>query len=300
MTLASFLLHMYDAQYKKLTIITLLIVFFSIVFLAGKYAFTGEVINKGVSLKGGITITVPVSNEIKLSEIAEKLSSRFPQADMSVRGITKQGTLTAIIVEASDVADTELIAGISAIGIPTVEGEYSVEHMGAALGAAFFGQAIRAVILSFLFMAIVVFITFRAPVPSFFVVLAAFSDIICTLAVINLLGVKLSTAGIAAFLMLIGYSVDTDILLTTRVLKNKQGTVLEKTLDAMRTGTLMTATAILATIIGYFFTQSEVIQQIMLILSIGLFFDFFMTWIQNAGILRWYLERKNQVQHVKN
>jgi len=300
MTLASFLFRMYDTQYKKLTIITLLVVFFSIFFLAGKYALTGEIINRGVSLKGGITITVPVSNEIKLSEIAEKLSSQFPQADISVRGITQQGTLTAMIIEAADIADTDLIAAINAIGIQTIEGEYSVEHMGAALGTAFFGQAIRAVILSFLFMAIVVFITFRAPVPSFFVVLAAFSDIVCTLAVINLLGVKLSTAGIAAFLMLIGYSVDTDILLTTRVLKNKQGTVLEKTLDAMRTGTLMTATAILATIIAYFFTQSEVIQQIMLILSIGLFFDFFMTWIQNSGILRWYLERKNQVQNVKN
>ncbi|MDO8660446.1 MAG: protein translocase subunit SecF [Candidatus Woesearchaeota archaeon] len=300
MSFKSSVLHLYDTHYKKFTIITLLIVFFAIVFLAGKYALTGEMINKGVSLKGGITITVPVSKEIQLLEISEKLSFQFPQADITVRGITQQGTLKAIIIEAADVSDTDLIIGISALGIPTIKGEYSVEHMGAALGDAFFGQAIRAVILAFLFMAIVVFITFRAPVPSFFVVLAAFSDIVCTLAVINLLGVKLSTAGIAAFLMLIGYSVDTDILLTTRVLKNKQGTVLERTLDAMQTGTLMTATASLATIIGYFFTQSEVIQQIMLILSIGLFFDFFMTWVQNAGILRWYLERKHQVQHVKN
>jgi len=78
------------------------------------------------------------------------------------------------------------------------------------------------------------------------------------------------------------------------VLKRKEGTILERTLDAMRTGLLMTATALTATIIGYFFSQSDVIKQIMLILTIGLVVDVFMTWIQNAGILRWYLEWKEK------
>ena len=68
-------------------------------------------------------------------------------------------------------------------------------------------------------MGLVVFIYFRTLVPSLAVILAAFSDIVVTLAIFNLTGEKLSTAGVAAFLMLIGYSVDTDILLNTRVLK---------------------------------------------------------------------------------
>ena len=41
------------------------------------------------------------------------------------------------------------------------------------------------------------------------------------LALIDFLGIEISAAGIAAFLMLIGYSVDTDILLTSRALKRK-------------------------------------------------------------------------------
>jgi preprotein translocase subunit SecF len=77
-------------------------------------------------------------------------------------------------------------------------------------------------------MGLVVFFYFRSIAPSLAVILEAFSDIIVTLAIFNLTGIKLSTAGIAAFLMLIGYSVDTDILLSTRVLKRKDGTVMER------------------------------------------------------------------------
>ena len=58
--------------------------------------------------------------------------------------------------------------------------------------------------------------------PAFAVMFSAFADIVMTLAVVNLVGIKLSTAGIVAFLMIIGYSVDTDILLTTRLLKRKE------------------------------------------------------------------------------
>lgn len=76
-------------------------------------------------------------------------------------------------------------------------------------------------------MAIVVFIVFRQVVVSLLVVLCALADILTAAASMNLTGVQLSLGTVAALLMLIGYSVDTDILLTMRVLKRK-GTVDEK------------------------------------------------------------------------
>jgi len=131
-------------------------------------------------------------------------------------------------------------------------------------------------------------------VPSLAVILAAFSDIVVTVAVVNLLGIKLGTAGIAAFLMLIGYSVDTDILLTTRVLKRKEGTEFERILSSVSTGMTMTLTAITAVAVAIIFTQNDTIRQIMTILLIGLLADIINTWIQNVGILRFYLERKSR------
>jgi len=157
-------------------------------------------------------------------------------------------------------------------------------------------QTITAILIAFIAMAVVVFITFRAWVPSMFVILAAVSDIISTLAVISLLGIKLSTAGVAAFLMLIGYSVDTDILLTTRVLKRKEGTVFERILKAMKTGMTMSGTSLFAAFVAFYFSKSDVIRQIMLIIFIGMLFDMIYTWLQNASILRIYMEKR----HGKN
>ena len=123
------------------------------------------------------------------------------------------------------------------------------------------------------------------------------SDIIVTLAIVDLMGMKLSTGGIAAFLMLIGYSVDTNVLLNTRVLKRKNGSVFERVIGAVKTGMMMTLTTMGALIVGIIFVQSAVIKQIMIIVLIGLVVDMINTWIQNVGILRWYMDRKSKVKN---
>ena len=294
MSLKETLLRIYDTQYKKLMVFSFLLLFVCIASLSVSYARTGELFQKGVSLKGGITMTVPVDQQVDIHQLERALTSKFPNADIGVREITEAGVATALIIEASDVTNAELETALPELGVKLEQGKYSVESMGSSLGQRFFSQTIRALIYAFVFMAIVVFLTFRSIVPSSFVILAAVSDLISTLAVVNLLGIKLSTAGIAALLMLIGYSVDTDILLTTKVLKRKGegGTIFQRTVGALRTGLTMTATALVASIIGMFFTQSDTIRQIMMITTIGLLFDVIYTWFQNAGILRWYLEKK--------
>ena len=88
--------------------------------------------------------------------------------------------------------------------------------------------------LSFLFIAIVVFITFRSFIPSIAVVYAAFMDIVIPVAITLLFNIKISAAGISALLMLIGYSIDTDILLTTRVLKRKEGRIWERMISSKK------------------------------------------------------------------
>ena len=168
--------------------------------------------------------------------------------------------------------------------------------MGSALGDSFFRQLILALLTAFALMGIVVFIYFRVPVPSIAVIAAGFSDIIVTLAIFNLTGMKLGTAGIAAFLMLIGYSVDTDILLTSRVLKRKEGTVMDRIYGAITTGMTMTWTTIAAVTVALLLIKSDTIKQIMFIIFIGLFVDMLMTWVQNVGILRWYLEHKEKAK----
>lgn len=280
----------YEDNYKLLLAIPFLMLLLAVIQIAYQYNATGDFVNRGVELKGGLTLTIP-GKSYDINELEQILNEDL-QGDISVRRISQT---KGLLIEASDVEEKDLLDKVQEIiGELDPQTDYSLEEMGSSLGASFFKEITKAIVIAFILMGIVVFITFRVPAPSLAVILAALSDIIVTLAIFNLTGAKLGKGGIAAFLMLIGYSVDTDILLSTKVLKRKFGTVMDRVYSAMKTGITMNITTIAAITVAMFFTQSDVIKQIMTILLIGLLVDIINTWIQNVGILRLYLERKRQ------
>lgn len=333
----------YDSQYKLLLIIPFLLLVFSLVSLGAKYASTGDFINRDVSLKGGVTITITTDQSIDIDSLRDYIALEFPENGIEVRSLTRLGKQAGVIIvadiseeEVEEKLDPLLESAENLIGITLTKENYSVEIVGSSLGISFFREVMRSLLVAFCFMGAVVFLYFgpdiklkvitfilailtsslifmnagivtdiialliglgmlyiflRWSIPSFAVILAALSDIIVTLAIVNITGMKLSSAGIAAFLMLIGYSVDTDILLSTRVLKRKEGTVLERIFSAAKTGFTMTLTTLAALSVAMIFTDSLVIRQIMEILLIGLGVDIINTWIQNVGVLRLYLEK---------
>ncbi|RLI51881.1 MAG: hypothetical protein DRP09_18755, partial [Candidatus Thorarchaeota archaeon] len=285
---------LYNKHYKKLFAIPLLIVLVSLAILYANYAETGDIIKKDVTLKGGLIVTVYTDASLEIVESAIK--EAYPDADISARRLIEFGTEKQIglIIEASDITEEELKPVLEkALGVELTRDNYSVEEAKSTLGEAFYKQMLIAILLALLFMAVVVFITFRTFIPSLAVVFAAFADMTVTLAVLNLLDIKLSTAGIAAILLLLGYSIDTDILMTTRVLKRREGTIYERIKSSVKTGLTMTSTTLVALIAGYIVSQSIVIKQMFTIIIIGLIVDVIMTYLMNAGLLVWYAKKKN-------
>ena len=269
----------------------------AILIIGFKVASTGDFINRDVSLKGGVTVTVQTDQQVDVLQLKDIISSKFPANDVSTKSLSRFGTQVGVIVEV-DIAEDQVNDLIeetgNALDRKLTTQDYAIEIVGSSLGESFFREIIIAILIAFVLMAIVVFIYFRTIIPSAAVILAVFSDILITLAIVNLLGLRISTAGIAAFLMLIGYSVDTNILLSTRVLKRREGTEMERIYSALKTGIMMSSTTLIAITSALIFTQSEVIRQIMIILLIGLLIDLINTWIQNVAILRMYLERKSK------
>lgn len=292
------LLEFYDKKYKLLLIIPIVMLVLALAQIGYQSYKTGDFIKRDVSLKGGVTVTIPYQQNVNIVRLENEISSKFPDHDVAVRSLRSSGAVVGIIVEAdidgNDKAQTGKLLGAveSSLKIDLSSIEYGIEVIGSSLGSSFFKESLIALAVAFMFMGIVVLIYFRTFIPSVAIILAAFSDMAVALAVINIMDVRVGTAGIAAFLMLIGYSVDTDILLTVRVLKRKEGTVMDRIVSSIKTGMTETLTAIVAVTVAMFVTQSEVIRQIMLILLIGLVADIFNTWIQNVGLLRIYIERK--------
>jgi preprotein translocase subunit SecF len=276
-------------------IIPLILVVFSLVYLGMFYSKNNDLIYRDVSLSGGTTITL--NGNIESSSLESQLKAKY--TDISFRTLTdlRSGETLAFIIESS-VESNLLKADVENIlGYNLTEDNSSIEFTGPSLSQGFYKQLIIALIISFVLMSLVILIMFKTLVPSLAVIFAAFSDIVIPLAIINLAGMKLSAAGIAAFLMLIGYSVDTDILLTTRALdprKTRSGSLNQRIYGSFKTGILMTITALLAVLPAFFLITGlpESFRQIFLILSLGLCADIFNTWLTNVGIIKWYCERK--------
>jgi len=287
-------LEFYDKKYKALLIIPFLILILAISQIAFQTVTTGEFVNRGVSLKGGTTITIPTDKQLNQDEMISNAKLALPKNDVEIRVLKTAGVQTSVIVEsdATGKVDTENLLSSLEKSTGFNQSEFSVDVIGSSLGSSFFKEIIIALIVAFVFMGIVVFLYFRTTVPSLAVILAAFSDMTVTVAIVNIMGIKLSTASVAAFLMLIGYSIDTDILLSTRLLKHKGGTVFERVIQSAKTGITMNITTVVAITVVLILSKSEVLIQIMSILFIGLLADLINTWIQNVGILRIYLERK--------
>ncbi|MGM5483793.1 MAG: protein translocase subunit SecF [Nanobdellota archaeon] len=279
-------------HYHKLIIITLIILLLGLFQIGLNTVQTGSFINKGISLAGGSTINI--DKEIDINALEEHLSENFNEYDFTVREITTTGENTVIIetTASEEEPKDEIIKSISNNFVKLENNDYSVEIMGASLGEQFFRQALVALIVAFILMGTVVFIFFRNFTPSIAVILSAFSDIFVTMAIVNILGIRLSTAGIAGFLMLIGYSVDTDILLNSKMLKGGYKDSFKNFLIAFKTGTTMSITTIGAVGIALIFTTSTTIRQVMTIIIIGLIVDYINTWIQNTVILKWHLQKK--------
>lgn len=144
-------------------------------------------------------------------------------------------------------------------------------------------------------MLMAVFVIYQFAVPTGAVIAAATCDVIIALGGMVFFGIELKPASLAALLMLIGYSVDSNVLLTSRTLKRKVGTVEERINNAMKTGLTMTGTTLVALsvllIISSMVTQIEILTSITSVLLIGLIADITTTWFMNAGVLKWYLEQ---------
>ncbi len=273
-----------EKRWKPLALITIVVFIASSGILAYNQVTTGSFMQRDIDLSGGKQISIELASSPDLAAVRGALPGTNVQL---ISGIKP----TLVIETVADADEQEILSSLASIGI---SGEVSTRTIGPLLGEVFWKQAQLAIVLAFILMAIVIFILFRSPVPSLAVMLAALTDITFALAVLHLFGVKLSLAVLAGALMLIGYSVDTDIVLTAELLKTKGKDVSERIRAAMKTGLTLTLTALAAIIAMYFVSGSEIIQQIAVVLLVGLAIDIPSTWLTNAGILRWWIQRKEK------
>jgi preprotein translocase subunit SecF len=269
---------------RQMVIIPLVLLALSLLILGYSMVSTGYPVKPGIDFSGGTAVTIFTSDS---AAMLEDTFSGYPLITPIGEGINNGKYLK---FGPMDDATFSSLAALINEKYPDAK----VDQIGASFGQTLQQQATIALVFSFIGMAIVVFVAFRTFVPSSAVVLSAFADIAMTAAVMTVVGIELTLATTAALLMLIGYSVDSDILLTMRVLK-RQGKLDEKLAGAFRTGIIMTTTTLAAVAAMWavtYFGNVPVIPEISAVLFIGLIIDIMNTWLTNAGIIKWYVVKR--------
>ena len=271
---------------RQLVAVPLAVLVLALAIIGGWYLVTGAPANLGLEFTGGVELRIADDGE---GNMEERIETAFDQEPDSIRSIPADDVFVVTFRAAeddpdglaNDLEDQSEAAGFRLDSLDQVSPSFAADTAQTAL----FGIG-----LAFLGMSVLVFALFRTFVPSVAVVASAFSDLIIPIAAMNLLGIEMTLGTVAALLMIIGYSVDSDILLNNSVLR-RTGDFYESVSRAMRTGVTMTLTstvamivmAIVASIFGI-----DLLRDIGIILAIGLSADMMNTYLMNVTLLRWY------------
>lgn len=275
----------------QLVIPPLIVLVISLVILGGMWMSTGAPVRLGFEFEGGTIVTLATEDS---HDLLRGAFADYPIVDLRDAGSRR-------MIKFGPMDDDKQDSLMNKVNTGYEYASPEIKQADPIYAKSVQKDAIKALIISFCLMAVVVFLIFRTFVPSVAVVLAAFSDIMIASAFIAILGIELSLGTIAALLMLIGYSVDSNILLTTRLLK-RRGDLDDKVTNAMTTGLTMTGTTLAAIFVMYLvatfsylivpsFPQISIISDISIVLLFGLIADLMNTWMLNTGILKWHLQK---------
>jgi len=277
----------FEQKRKFFVLLPLLMLIFSICFLIYNYTQKGEFFEKSIELKGGNLIEINTKTPLDTIYLERELSKKF--GFVSIRSLKGFNIYTTMIEVESYIEPEDVLKELQNLGVNTERN--SIKKIGSSLGSSFWVQAQEGIIVAFIFMFIIIFIIFRNFMPSITVTLCSAADILFALAMSQLLGIKISLAGVAALLTIIAYSADSDVLLATRLFKG-EGKLWDRYKSALKTGLTIASIAISVLIVLLLFGLNPVLFQISSILLFGLIADVINSWLGSGGILLWYCERR--------
>lgn len=282
-----------EIKLKKLILIPIVLFVFSASILVYNFVKTGDFVLLDIDLKGGTLVTIESRDQVDARGLEKVLEEKYGSAFLSsLRTSVGYGISIEVPVEAnvSEVVNDAKLYGVDVVA-------FSAETIGPSLGNLFLQQITYILVVAFVLMSVVIFIIYRNLVSSFGIIFAILSNIVTTLAITSLLGIKISLAGFAGLLMLIAYTVDTNIVLTSKVMKH--ATTLEdfrsKYRKAFKTGVTLIATITITMFIVILLSSSKLLVNIAEILVVGFLSDLLYTWIFNAAVLEMWLGRRQKL-----
>lgn len=273
---------------SKLLSLPLALLAVSVLIILAWFFMTGAPVDRGMVFTGGTEVRISVDSSVDNPEA--QIRNSFSEEPETLTRVTGTGSYIVQFSEGSISAD-EIEESVGSVdGIQLSE----LSQLTASLGDDAQTTAIYGMLIAFFLMSVLVILMFRSLIPAVVIILSAVSNIIIGVAMMNLFGIQMTMGTVGALLMLIGYSIDSDILLNSYVIRDDRSNFIDSVHEAMGTGLTMTVTSLFA-MVAMTITATiggiGLLADMGFLLAVGLGADIINTYLMNVSILRWYTTR---------
>jgi preprotein translocase subunit SecF len=232
--------------------------------------------NYSIDFEGGTLVQVQFTEAVNVADVRSAMNS----IDLGDAVIQQFGQENEILIRMRTTANgDETLDNVNmALGTVLGDANYEIrrlETVGPKIGKELKGNAIKTVL--FAMLGIVLYITIRFKFMYAIGALAALAhDVIITLGIFSLLNIELSLPVIAAFLTIVGYSLNDTIVVYDRIRENVKELRREKFTDIVNASingtlsrTVITSLTTLVVVVILYFMGGEVINSFAFALIIG-------------------------------
>lgn len=254
----------------------------------------------GIDFLGGTSIELEFEQPIAISDVRSAVS----EAGYGKAEIKNFGAPNEILIRVREQeAGTEISGAIKAsISKAFPDNSYTVqlvEKVGPKIGAELRSSAFWAILIALL--GILMYISWRFEFMFAVGAIAAlFHDVVITLGVFSVLGLEISLAIIAAFLTIVGYSLNDTIVVFDRIRENLKvlrretyEAVVNTSINQSLTRTIVTSLTTLAVVTILYFFGGEVIHNFAFALIIGVVIGTYSSiFIASPIVVEWEKRRE--------
>jgi preprotein translocase SecF subunit len=252
----------------------------------------------GVDFRGGTELQVGFSRPVTAGEVRESLG----RIGLGRAEIKQYGSPREFLVRAPDTGTADdlsrVVLGRLAEDLPDASPELrALTSVGPKVGSELRRAAAGAMLLSLVLLLVYISIRFE-PVFGVGAVIALVHDVLVTLGVLSLLDREIDLTVVAAFLTLVGYSLNDTIVVLDRVRENLRGRplgdhsiapVINVSINQTLSRTILTGGTTLLTVGALFALGGETLRGFSLCLLIGILTGTYSSiYIAAPVIVEWY------------
>jgi len=286
--------------YKRINILSFILIFLSIIILSIKG------LNLGVDFKGGTLIEIRTENiNTNIGEIRQSLL-KMDLGDVSVKKFGKEKDYLAKI-EFTDIDDTNFIENIKeklSSDLGTVVNFRRVENVGPKVSNELLNAGLLAISLSLAAMLFYIWIRFEWQF-SLAAIIAIIHDVIITIGIFSLLSYEVNLSIVAAVLTIVGYSMNDTVVIFDRIRENLRKyskisitEISEISINETLSRTLITSVTTLLALFSIYFLGGAILKGFSFAMIIGVIIGTFSSIFVATPIL--YYTKVNQKTVLKD